>query len=288
MKYHLPLKVLFAFLLIPILGACSEEEKDISSYIKTFKTSNVDIESFASKYPDAHYDELVAEADSIVCYAGKSVAIFGGSLASNAESDVCKSLYYQLLHCLPIVTYGRGGLGYATENGSVQDFLPLLDLHDIYILWCSTNDYGTGVPVGSATDYTEADGFDESHTNTQCGGINKCIYYIRKKNPNALVVGFTSLRFFGENASRKDGYIEDYSAMNYGQGMNFREYVDKQRETFELAGIPYFDQYYCGLFNAENYSDFYFTDGYHLNEDGYFLLGCEQIRYFIDLAKTRL
>ncbi len=280
-------KVCFGFLFALFLTACSEEE-DMGDYIKTFKESNVDMASFASKYLEVCYEELVEAADSIDCYAGMSTAIFGGSIASNAESDVCKSLYHQLLRCSPIVTYGRGGLGYATENGSVQDFLPLLERHDIYILWCSTNDYGTGVPAGSATDYTEADGYDESHTNTQCGGINKCIHSMREKNPNALIVGFTSLRFFGENASRKDGYIEDYSARDYWQGMNFREYVDKQRETFELAGIPYFDQYYCGLFDADNYSDYYFTDGYHLNEDGYFLLGCEQIRYFIDLAKRRL
>ncbi len=282
---HLPLKVFVCLSLAISLEACSQEEQNISNYIQTLDARKVsDVASYAVKYPEAQYYELVAAADSVVCYAGKSVAVFGGSLAANAECDVCKSMYTQLLHCSSVVTYAHGGYGYATTNGSVQDYLPILGRHDIYILWCSTNDYSTSVLVGSPTDFTEADGYDEEHTNTQCGGLNRCIHAIREINPDALIVGYTSLRFFGEDGSRKEGYLEDSNVKNK-QGSTFKDYVDTQRETFELAGIPYFDQYYCGLFNVDNYSSFYFTDGYHLNEDGYFLLGCEQIRYFIDLAK---
>ncbi len=277
-------KVFIVSLLVFFLVACSQEDYGIRMYVQTLNARNVsDMDVFAAKYPEAHYYELVAAADSIVCYAGKSVAVFGGSLAANPECDVCKSMYTQLLLCSSVVTYAHGGYGYATTNSSVQDFLPIMERHDIYILWCSTNDYDSGVQVGSPTDYTVADGFDEEHTNTQCGGLNKCIRAIREMNPNALIVGFTSMRFYGEDGSRNDGYIEDAPPKRYG--LNFREYVDKQRETFELAGVPYFDQYNCGLFDVGNYSNFYFSDGFHLNEDGYFLLGCEQIRYFIDLAK---
>ncbi len=282
---YISLKVLLVFAFVLFITACSEEEEqDISNYIQTLDVKKVgDVASYAERYPETHYYELAAAADSIACYAGKSVAIFGGSLASNPESNVCKSMYYNLLHCYPIVTYGHGGFGFATEERDIQDYIPVLDRHDIYILWCSTNDYDTGVRVGTPTDYSEEDGYDESHTDTQCGGINRCIRAIREIDPNALIVGFTSLRFFGENGSREDGYIEDSPPKR--NGLNFRDYVDKQRETFEKAGIPYFDQYNCGLFDVDNYAKFYFTDGFHLNEDGYFLLGCRQIRYFIDLAK---
>ncbi|MCD8265883.1 MAG: SGNH/GDSL hydrolase family protein [Prevotellaceae bacterium] len=276
---HLALCFVFASSLI----ACSEEDTaDIRHNIKTLKTSSVDFSSYSSRYPEAHYEELAAAADTVYYWAGRSIAVMGGSLASNAEGDVCKSLYCQLLHCSPIVTYGRGGMGFATANYSVQDFLPLLSRHDIYILWCSTNDYGTGVPVGSPTDYTEADGYDDEHANTQCGGMNKCIHNIRETFPSALVIGFTSLPFFGPDGSREEGYSETAQPAS-GQDINFSEYVQKQREVFEAAGVPYFDQFACGLFDADNCADFYLTDGYHLNEDGYFLVGCKQVEFFLRL-----
>ncbi len=210
------LKVFVVLLLALSLEACSQEDVGVLSNVKTLNTNKIsDIKYYASKYPEAHYDELQEAADSIVCYAGKSVAVFGGSLAANAECDVCKSMYKQLLHCSSVVTYAHGGYGYATTNGSVQDFLPILDRHDIYILWCSTNDYDSGVQVGSPADYTTTDGYDEEHTNTQCGGLNKCIRAIREKNPNALIVGFTSLRFLVKTAHA----MTDTSRMHRQRGM---------------------------------------------------------------------
>ncbi|MCD8303083.1 MAG: SGNH/GDSL hydrolase family protein [Prevotellaceae bacterium] len=264
------------------LIACSDDTVDISKNIKTISTSDVDFSLYARQYPEANYDALAAAADSEYAWAGKSIAIMGGSVASNVEGNVCKKLYIQLLHCSPIVTYGRGGMGYSTAPYSMQDFLPLLSKHDIYILWSSTNDYGTGVPVGEPTDYTEADTLNEEHAATQCGGINKCIHTIRETFPDALIIGFTSLPFFGEDAARVDGYSL-VTTMDNGQGINFAHYVQKQEETFQRAGVPYFDQFECGLFDSDNYSSFYLSDGFHLNKDGYFLVGCKQVEFFLKL-----
>ncbi|MCD8304383.1 MAG: SGNH/GDSL hydrolase family protein [Prevotellaceae bacterium] len=277
--------VLISFLAVSI-SSCSDSEEvaDIESYIKSLNSANSDLEAYASKYPEAGYKELAEAADTIYDWAGKSIAVLGGSLAANDGGDVCKSLYCKLLHCSPIVTYARGGFGFATKGYSVLDFLPYLGQHDIYILWCSTNDYNTGIPVGEPTDYTEADGFNEKNAETQCGGMNKCIRSIREAYPGALVVGFTSLPFFGEEASREDGYSAAAKPCK-GQDVNFSEYIEKQKETFERADVPYFDQFAYGLFDIENYTTFYVTDGFHLNRDGYFLLGCKQVAFFFDLIR---
>lgn len=262
---------------------CSEESDSINPCIKVFQPQDTDFRAYADSHPDSDYYTLFTDAEG-ANWAGKSIAILGGSLASLDESNVTKKLYYQILHCSPITTYGHGGWGFATKNGSIQDILQDLQYHDIYILWCSTNDYGTGIPCGEPTDFSETDGLDFTKTSTQCGGINLTIKTIREINPNALIIGFTSLRFFGKNASREDGYLED-TTKNNGQGITFHEYVAKQIETFELAKIPYYDQYHCGLFTVDNYGDYYQEDGFHLTENGYFLLGCKQVQFFIDLIK---
>ncbi len=270
-----------------LLPSCTDPDdlELLGGYIKTLDSPNVDLAYYAAKYPEAGYETLAARAESVFGLAGKSIAVMGGSLAANNEADAAKSLYLQLLHCSSVVTYARGGMGYATADYRITDFLPLLSQHDIYVLWCSTNDYGTGVPVGSPTDYTEADGYNESHAETQCGGMNKCIRAIRQAFPQATVVGYTSLPFFGSGGSRKDGYLEEASPQS-GQDINFSQYVEKQRQVFDAANVPYFDQFACGLFDEDNYSSFYISDGFHLNMDGYFLLGCKQVAFFMDLISS--
>ncbi len=283
---HLAITFVLSFFFVASISSCSgsEEVIDIEANIKALGQPNADLDAYAAKYPEAGYKELAEAADTTYDWAGKSIAVLGGSLAANDGGDVCKSLYCQLLHCSPIVTYAHGGFGFATKGYSVLDFLPFLEQHDIYILWCSTNDYNTGIPVGEPTDYTEADAFNEKNAKTQCGGINKCIRSIREGFPNALVIGFTSLPFFGEGGSREDGYSDEAKPCKR-QDVNFSEYIEKQRETFERAGVPYFDQFASGLFSVENYTSFYVTDGFHLNRDGYFLLGCKQVAFFFDLIR---
>ncbi len=257
-----------ALLIILLLAlscvSCSQESSGLEKYVKQYRaSSSIDLAAYAQAYPEAGYDSLLL-AD-VSALEGRSVAFLGGSLAYNEEADVAKAIYNEVLHCSPILTYAHGGYGYATSGGSVQDFIPILGNHDIYILWCSTNDYGMGIPADS-----------------MCAGIGKCVDAIRDINPQALIVGFNSLRFFGVDGSREDGYLDD-TTKNNGQGITYRDYVGREDDFFEEEGIPCFDQYNCGLFNIDNYSSFYLSDGFHLNCDGYFLLGCRQARFLIDL-----
>ena len=52
------------------------------------------------------------------------------------------------------------------------------------------------LPMGSPTDYTEADEYDEGKLGTQCGGMNYCIRHLRQLNPHAQIYIFGSLPFF--------------------------------------------------------------------------------------------
>ena len=109
---------------------------------------------------------------------GKSVAVMGGSLSVNKESNAAKQLWANLLG-MSVTTYGVGGAGFSSEQGhTLQQQVREAGVHDIYILWASTNDYMNNRECGEWTDYTEFDGYDESKLTTQCGGIKHILIVI--------------------------------------------------------------------------------------------------------------
>lgn len=112
---------------------------------------------------------------------GKSIGVFGGSLSVNPESETAKSIWKKMLG-VTVTTYGVGGAGFSSLQGtSIQQQVDGAAVHDIYILWCSTNDYNGNRECGEWSDYTELDSYDESKLVTQCGGINYCIKKLLEK-----------------------------------------------------------------------------------------------------------
>lgn len=208
---------------------------------------------------------------------GKSIAVFGGSLSVNKEADAAKQIWADELHST-VTTYGVGGAGFALQQGySLQQQVRDAGVHDIYVLWASTNDYTNSQPVGSWSDYTAADGFDEEHLHTQCGGINYCIKTLMEKNPKAEIYFFTSFRFFSSEA----GY-NPFSADGNLRGVNFSEYVKGQKECCSRFSIPVFDQFELLGANDYNFTLYYVKDKLHLNEDGYRKVGPVQAAFLAD------
>lgn len=210
---------------------------------------------------------------------GKSVGVFGGSLSSLPESNIAKGLWKKYLY-MNVKTYGKGGRGFATHQGSIQDQVNKAAKHDIYILWASTNDYTGGIPIGEATDYTEHDGYDDSKRETQCGGINYCIKTLREKNPTCKIYLFTSLKFFGINYNETYGYEVMPINTNH-TGYSFYEYIQKQKACATLQHIPYLEQWRIqeGRISPRNYHIYYKDDGYHMTEAGYFDIGIHQLLF---------
>ena len=129
---------------------------------------------------------------------GRSVAVFGGSVSVIPESDSAKILWKKHLG-MTVTNYGVPGAGFSSLQGkSLQAQVNEAGVFDIYILWASTNDYTNKREVGSYTDYTEFDGFDEGKLTTQAGGINYCIKRIYEINPEAIIYFFTSSKAFND------------------------------------------------------------------------------------------
>lgn len=198
---------------------------------------------------------------------GKSVAVFGGSVSVIPASDSAKILWEKYLG-MTITNYGVPGAGFSSLQGkSLQQQVDEAAVFDIYILWASTNDYTNKREVGSYTDYTEFDKFDEQKRTTQAGGINYCIKRIYEINPKALIYLFTSSKAFNDRGA----YDPFYEA-----GM--AKYVEMQKKICKLHGIPFLDQFSLGGYNLYN-KDLYYTDPIHMNALGYKKLGELQVSF---------
>ena len=198
---------------------------------------------------------------------GKSVAVFGGSVSVIPASDLAKNMWKEQLG-MTVTNFGVGGAGFSSLQGkSLQQQVDEAGVFDIYILWASTNDYTNKRDVGSYTDYTEFDGFDQNKLVTQAGGINYCIKKIYEINPNAQIYFFTSSKAFNDRGAY-DPFAEDGMA----------DYVTIQKKICQLHGIPFLDQFEKGAYTIYN-KDLYYTDPIHMNEAGYIKLGELQVAF---------
>ena len=210
---------------------------------------------------------------------GKSVAVFGGSLSVNKESQAAKLMWSEYLN-LHVTDYGHGGYGFSSLQGSIQDQVNRARRHDIYILWASTNDYTNNREPGTPQDYTEADGFDESKLVTQCGGLNYCIKRLREINPRATIYVFGSLPFWWNSG----GYDRTSPETNK-TGHNFAYYSDLQRQVAEAQGLKFFDQFSLPPITLETKDRYYLSDNLHMNYNGYANVGLYQL-YFLATEET--
>ena len=208
---------------------------------------------------------------------GKRIAVFGGSLSVNKESDAAKQLWADLLDA-EVTTYGVGGAGFSNLQGyTLQRQVDMAGVYDIYVLWASTNDFNNSRECGTWKDYTALDGYDKSKLSTQCGGINYCIKTLLEKNPNAEIYFFTSLRFFGADAGHNP-----FSTEPNRTGKTFADYVEGQKACCAYYGIPVLDQFNLQGINEFNVNLFYVGDKLHMNEDGYRRIGPVQAAFLAD------
>ena len=205
---------------------------------------------------------------------GKRIAVFGGSLSVNKESDAAKQLWANLLNA-EVTTYGVGGAGFSVDQGcSLQRQVDSAGVYDVYVLWASTNDYTNSRDCGTWKDYTAYDNYAPESLHTQCGGINYCIRRILEKNPKAEIYFFTSLRFFSADAVHNP-----FSEEPNKTGKTFAQYVQAQKDCCAYQGIPVLDQFMLQGINEFNASQYYLKDRLHMNEAGYLKIGPVQAAF---------
>lgn len=248
----------------------------------------------------ADRNDVFAEYLRTVCAKsknyGRKVQVFGGSLSVKHESETAKQYWKEFLN-LSIQSCGRCGAGYAMDSSQLVNLAADngLEFHmgynnvqeqiryyaspdyDIYILWCSTDDYTRSLPIGSPDDYTNKDGFDPSRLKTQCGGLNYCIRILRQLNPHATIYIFGSLKY----AQSIGGYEKKNDYVNL-IGERFYDYIKAQKEVAERQGVRFLDQYDYPVMIRRNFPLFFLSDLFHLTDEGYAAIAPFQTKFLAD------
>ncbi len=131
---------------------------------------------------------------------GKSIGVFGGSFALIPASSYCKDVWVNKLG-VKYTDYAVEAAGFSTLTiNTIDSQVDEAAIHDIYILWCSTNDCLKNAPIGSV---------DSKDPNSQSFGMSKTIDKLLQKNPMAKVLIFNSIK------SYKYDYLYDQNAERY-------------------------------------------------------------------------
>ncbi len=144
--------------------------------------------------------EFIYENGGYTDYSGKTIGIFGGSFSVIEASKACKNIWTKELG-ITYTDYGVRGAGFSTlTNNPVPSQVDSADIHDIYILWCSTNDCLKNVPIKDV---------NSPDIESQSYGMSNTIGKLRSKNPSCTILIFNSLKTYLYN------YLYDKNTERY-------------------------------------------------------------------------
>lgn len=246
-----------------------------AKYIRFTISKNTSNAVFALQSKEGLFDQLANVNKYKVCKNfGKRFSLFGGSLTYNfVHTYGISEKWLSSLGIHDFKFYGVGGAGFSNaQSNNIQNQVTNANsASDVWILWCSGNDYYGQYEIGTSKDYTSDDNYDESKRATQCGGMNYCIKKIYEKNPLATIVILTSLPIF----QSRNGWIKE----SISGTKTLNDYVNAQKEVAARWGIPCLDQFsFCG-FNEINYTQYFMEDKGHVTDVGYNAVVDKQIDF---------
>lgn len=178
------------------------------------------------------------------------IGVFGGSQSLSSYSTSVKQKWEELFDA-KVFSCGKVGAGFnlKSDNNILSQVLTNPPF-DVYILWCSTNDA-----------YLDSTKDNILNPESQSGGLYKVYLAIQDKNPDAMILLFTSI-----NVPRKD------------ISKRLPILVEQQISFCEKMNIPYLNQF---IPTVLSFSDFQ-SDSIHIaSSTGYWKLEQRQTAFLI-------
>lgn len=200
---------------------------------------------------------------------GKSIGIFGGSFSTLTYATRMYELWEK---CLGVTTktYGKGGAGFCHGDTFIKQANGA-GVHDIYVIYCSTNDFTNQHPIGTV------DQLDYSTNPSQWSGIKKMLEILYAKNPKAKICLMTSTPHLANNKGNEEGIGTGSLATH------IRDYVKGQVDACTHFSIPCLDQYTASNHNSFTKGLVCRTGDFHLTDFGYEVLAGRQIDFLANL-----
>lgn len=174
----------------------------IEGFIKNYEGS-VDVSEERNRYTRERVNNVWGKWHPEKSLAGKSIAFFGGSMChlavgkgsisqytdttkSNTITEKIGYIREQLeYYGANIVNYAVSGSGFLRpiDGKTIFSQASNANVHDIYVIWASTNDWTMGAyPLGEFDDYQK-----DGKVDTVCGALNATISALIDKNKNAKI-----------------------------------------------------------------------------------------------------
>ena len=199
---------------------------------------------------------------------GKSVVILGGSFATAGYAQRAYDIWNEKLG-LKCSTVAVGGAGFCVGSSYISQ-ASSAPVADIYVIWCSTNDFTNSKPIGSKEDVYET-------TPTQWSAFKKVIETLYTKNPKAKICLFTSSPHLTNAKGNEEG-IGSASSLT-----PLKDYVDAQIAVCKHYSIPVLDQYYQSNHNSFTKSLVCKSGDFHLQPYGYEVMAGRQLQILASL-----
>lgn len=209
---------------------------------------------------------------SIPNYIGKnilSIGVFGGSFATNNYAQTAFNKWIEKLG-VSYKTYAVGGAGFVQGTNFVTQATNA-GVHDIYVIWCSTNDFTNSNAIGTSSDVYGTD--------TTCwANFKEVVRLCYAKNPKAKICLFTSSPHLSSSQGNEEGRGSTTTYTN-----TLKEHVEAQKAMCAFYSLPCLDQYNNSQQNGFNYNLVTGGSGFHLTPYGYELLANRQIGFLAEL-----
>ena len=235
---------------------------------------------------------------------GKRVGTLGDSM-SDPRLKVTSKRYYDYLQEL----LGIDARQYARNGYKFAELLPLAekmlteqgDSIDAIFIWCGTNDYISGKPIGDFFIEEEkevnVDGEIVKRTHrepvmtdsTFCGSINLVLSYLKDNFPEQQIVIFTPIHRAFAQFGRTNVQPDEMYAN--GIGLYIDDYAEALRQAGKVWSVPVIDFFGdSGIYPVKESHDRYVAnkddDRLHPNDEGHYRLALTAQYQLLTLPST--
>lgn len=186
LDYVLDQEAIAEYYSIPVVDLYRGSGINIENYADYVEADNLHPNNTAYNFISKKIAKVIDNNSDAWATSGQTIGWFGGSFCENA--GVTRTFVDTNLGTTS-TNYGLGGAGFAdTASTQIYDQVTSAVSHDIFVIWCSTNDLANpNATIG---------GLKTTDTSSQAYGLEKTIKDLYLKNDNAKIILINTIKTY--------------------------------------------------------------------------------------------